>query len=141
MSGNVVVSYTDQDAVTGGVLIPPNDVDRITIAVWNFMCARAPENAPYRWPFDSPTSEAMYPYLKRVESKVILLCRGITARYSLRAREIYENNEAGGIWYAALDHTDDTILGLRPGATDGLSRLWLLPNELGGVTLMFPEDY
>ncbi|HEX9119650.1 MAG TPA: hypothetical protein VF840_03845 [Terriglobales bacterium] len=30
--------------------------------------------------------------------------------------------------------------GWRTGAFDG-RELWLLPNEVGGLTLMFPEDY
>ena len=42
------------------------------------------------------------------------------------------------LWNTALDWTEDD--GWRVGEYDG-KKLWLIPNENGGLTLMFPSDY
>ena len=135
----VISTYTDQDAVEDGVLVKLDDKHRVTRTVYDFLSTRIPASPPLRWPL-SPGLEAMYPY-KDQDFKLAALLAGLFSRYGARAKQIYENNEAGGIWFAALDATNDTILGLRPGAEKGPFKLWLMPNELGGLTLMFPEDY
>ena len=45
--------------------------------------------------------------------------------FGLEAIRVYEHNIGGGIF--SFD-----VLG---------RKMWIIPNELGGLTLMFPEDY
>ena len=53
------------------------------------------------------------------------LATGLIENNRAAATRIYEENLDGGIWTEELH-----------GAT-----IWLIPNEVGGITAMFPEDY
>ena len=49
----------------------------------------------------------------------------ILAENGLEAIRVYEHNIGGGIFTTNVAH----------------KTMWIIPNELGGLTLMFPEDY
>lgn len=129
-----VVAYTDQQAIAEGELVALDAVDRVSRAVWDFLTNHiTSRNVPHNWPM-STEQAAKYPYSL---AKAKLLCAGLINQYREAAKILKDNDSQ---WFAALDHTNDQILGLRPGSA-GMATLWLSPNELGGMTLMFPSDY
>lgn len=133
----VIYSYTDQDAVTDGVLVPVNAKDRVTRAVWDFISARVASNRPpLRWPL-SGSVKAMYPLDTDADWRTCALCVGLLEHYSEPARLLYDNDT---LWHAKLEATATTLDSISPGSKEAL-QVWILPNELGGLTLMFPEDY
>ena len=79
------------------------------------------------------------------------LAGGLIGTHAQRARTVYEQNLNGGIFVLfAVVGADGKLLALAEnppkaeftnGAVEENRKLWLLPNECGGVTLMFPEDY
>lgn len=96
--------------------------------------------------------EAQQQYEKQIrDKKALALARGVIGTERTRAKKIYEENIDGGIHKVfprvSLVTGEHLITGLANSLSDtqGLGpntyTLWLLPNELGGVTLMFPEDY
>lgn len=134
VDGLVVSHVMDTDVVEE--LVPLGPVDKVTSTVWNFISARATSrNAPHNWPV---ADAAHYPYFKTPLLRTVALITGLVDKYRHHAMEIYERD--GTVWYAALDHGNSDILGIRPGCR-GVSTLWLIPNEQGGVTLTFPEDW
>jgi len=119
-------------------LVPLGHNNNVTSSVWNFISARATSrNAPHNWPLSNDDA-ARYPYYKTPLLRTVALVTGIVDKYRGVATEMYERD--GTVWYAALDHGNSDILGVRPGCR-GITALWLMPNEQGGVTLMFADDY
>ncbi len=141
---DAIFTYTDQEAVDDGVLVPLNKTDRVTRAVWDYFEARTGSRTPpLRWPLGN-SPRAMYPYSDPQDMfwRTSALTSGLIEKYADSARDVYAQNIGGGVWFASLEATETEITALRPGMkTEGAVTLWLLPNELGGVTLMFPEDY
>jgi hypothetical protein len=90
------------------------------------------------------------------DRKALALAKGLIGSEELTARRIYENNEGGGIHkvFVATGATGEIVgispieiprddagnLGWKPNGSP-TTTLWLLPNELGGITLLLPEDY
>ena len=108
----VISSYTDAEAVDDGVLVSVSAKDRVTRAVFEFLCelnARLPEE---------------YSREQR-DSMAVERARDFIGLYGAKARKIYKENIGGGIFRFTFD----------------CKVLWIIPNELGGLTLMFPEDY
>jgi hypothetical protein len=129
-----IVAYTDQQAIADGDLVALDAVDRVSRAVWDFLTSHiTSRTVPHNWPMSNEQA-AKYPYSL---AKAKLLCVGLIDKYREAAKILHDNDSQ---WFAAIDHTNDQILGLRPGV-GGLSNLWLTPNELGGMTLMFPSGY
>jgi hypothetical protein len=101
---NVIVEYTDRQAVEDGVLVPvPGEggVNRVTCAV--FSCFTEHVGS---LPITGPVTD-IGPLLGAIRAMLAI------------------KPDADG-W--------------RTGTYQG-KELWLLPNEIGGLTLMFPEDY
>ena len=100
---NVIVSYTDAQALADGVLVsvyvPP--VNRVTRAVFDHFIQRMGSSDVTGPVFD-----------------ITLVKRVIEAMVALKPDED----------------------GWRCGSYEG-KELWLAPNEVEGLTLMFPEDY
>ena len=100
----MIVSYTDAEAVSDGVLVPwdgPGKLNRLTRAVFDYFTTSLGSS-----PATGPVTD------------VTRLRRAI-----------------------------DAVLRIEPDA-DGWrtgtyeeKELWVVPNELGGLTLMFPSDY
>ena len=98
LSGEVIYSYTDRQAVEDGFLVAlagPGGVNRVTRTVFDHFV------------------EVMGPSVTNITPLI-------------RAIEYMLAVEADGGWRTA---------NYRGKA------LWLIPNEVGGFTLMFPEDY
>jgi hypothetical protein len=101
---NVIIAYTDQQAVEDGVLVAINGtggVNRVTRAVFDDFtksCGSSPLTGPV--------------------IDITRLMEAIRAMVKIPADED----------------------GWRTGMLQG-KKLWLVPNEVSGLTLMFPEDY
>lgn len=144
----VIHSYTDKEAVEDGTLIAISDRDRVTNAAFEFLAAHTPMDAkpPNNWPVDMLgwfRLDKKAPEQKQREQRAVALAKGLLARDGRKAREVYEKNTNGGIYqvWAKVNHLDGVLSGLTSDETYGWARLWILPNENNGLTLMFPEDY
>jgi hypothetical protein len=102
----VISTYTDDQAVDDGVLVPLyglGPVNRVTRAVFaHFVGEEAFEPKPV---IEMP--RAMEPLIAAIRAMLKIPSDG----------DGWRTGEYGG------------------------KRLWLVPNEVGGLTLMFPEDY
>ncbi len=137
----VISVYTDADAVDDGVLVDIGGDNRVTTALWEWLVKHTPETPPDRWPVD----------LMRFVSgdRPLAMARGLILAHGDAARRIHEHNVGGGIWSELAIVRDGEIVGLATTPTetaafkgdDLASAIWLLPNEVGGLTLMFPGDY
>jgi hypothetical protein len=159
----VIFTYSDKQAVEDGVLVEVNRHDRVTRKVWDWLVEKQPQGElpPSGWPVDEVSwKQAMrvpgptvadimgadYDGLLR-DRKALELARGFINAYQAQAREVYEKNLGGGIFqrHAVLLGQQIAYLGKEEFSAKVQAqcgrRLWLLPNEKGGVTLMFPEDY
>jgi hypothetical protein len=164
--GEVISVYADAQAVEDGILVPLNSHDRVTSHLWEWLKETTPMEAqpPHCWPVDMmlwfkakdvPREAALELLAKHGEEgqhqldeivrsrRAAALALGILGEYSRRATEVYERNLDGGIFglYARLN--DGTLHGLAAQKTLGEEdcRLLMVPNDAGGITLMFPEDY
>lgn len=162
MNDEVVISrYTDEQAVDDGVLVRLNARDRVTRAVWDFLVEHQPAGPkpPDCWPVDlfawfgakkptmpdDPVAARMY---RDIRAKA--MATGLIGAHGQAARRVYEQNIGGGIWkgyalvgrFNALDRFARDLPEKRILERDVLSptTLWLIPNEQGGLTLLFPED-
>ncbi len=110
----VISTYTDADAVDDGVLVAVAAKDRVTRGVWDYLCSRVP--------LDNVAPEEIDN--KRHDHALFASGRMI-GQNALQARQVYNQNIDGGIF---------TLI-------EQGRKFWIMPNELGGLTLMFPEDY
>lgn len=140
----VISRYTDDQAVEDGFLVKlGRGNDRVTNAMFAFLAAAAPADTkpPNRWPVD------LMGWFKAKDEnqKALALAGGVVSTNSREAKRVYEQNIGGGIFkvYAKVG-LDGKLAELTTDPKDGEVNnkvLWLVPNELGGITLMFPEDY
>ena len=101
---NVIVEYTDQQAVEDGVLVPVNGaggINRVTRAVFDHF-AKPIGSSPVTGPVIDIT-----PLMQAIKAMVEM---------------------------------PPDASGWRTGGYQGI-KLWLVPNDVGGLTLMFPDDY
>lgn len=161
----VISTYTDGEAVADGILVAISKQDRVTSAVWSWLTAKAPDKPPNCWPVDlmgwfraTPDKKQALALLvkygaedgqKRLnqmirDNKALAMSKGLLGTHASAARRTYEQNTDGGIYKLYALANLDKIDGLAvtdPGPNCYSWILWILPNENGGVTLMFPEDY
>ena len=150
MNDDVVIhSYTDEQAVDDGVLVKVGPRDRVTRAVWDFFVQHAPLGlmAPQHWPVDLGRWVGALGTEQERDTKAAALALGIMMIHAAAARRVYEQNIGGGIWKCRAVVRNGVLARLevdaehaRPPGAEGTT-LWLMPNELGGLTLLFPEDY
>jgi hypothetical protein len=147
--GPVISSYTSEQAVDDGVLVAVTTKDMVTRQVFDFLSryAAGAEQPPDCWPIELMTwvraaamprevalkliaelgkDGAQAHFKKRIgDNRACSMAKGLIDVNLRQAQKVYDDNIGGGIWkHEALDRT-----------------FWLVPNELGGMTLMFPEDY
>jgi len=150
MNDDVVISrYTDEQAVDDGVLVKVGPRDRVTRAVWDFFVQHTPlgPQPPPTWPVDLRRWFGGQGTEAERDTKAAALAVGILAAHGAAARRVYEQNSGGGIWKCRAVVRDGVLARLevdaeqaRPAGAGGTT-LWLMPNELGGLTVLFPEDY
>ena len=148
--GEPISVYTDAQAVEDGNLVAVTPTDRTTGAVWGWLLERLPKEAkpPNGWPVDMMG----WFRAKSERDKALAASTGLIGMHARQARTVYEENIGGGIFTLAavvgkggliMALWDDVEAAEARFIPDGLEvrKLWLIPNEVGGVTLMFPEDY
>jgi hypothetical protein len=129
----IVSRYTDSDAVEDGILVDlDRDGHRVTRALWEWAAAGIAERKeagayapPDRVPVD------LMDWLAGNETRAMF--RGLIGTHWPRAAKVWEENLDGGIHSLVLR---DLVRPLGDTVT-----VWFVPNELGGITAMFPEDY
>lgn len=141
---DVIFAYTDDQAVEDGTLIAIDGKNRVTSTVFGFLARHLQKEPPTRWPVELLT----YFGSKSPEDRARAAAWGLVTTYGDEARRIYDRNIGGGIWRAKAVVANGRIRELAPepdmptGAADAEVRtLWLMPNEVGGLTLLFPDDY
>lgn len=164
---DVIATYTDGQAVDDGVLVALNPRDRVTRTVWEWLVEKQPKDAkpPTQWPVDMmgwfgatkiPKTEALALITKYgreeaqkkfeqmiADRKARALAVGVIRTHEKQAARVYNENIGGGIYKLFAIENErgiDMLTATDPG-TGTRKVLWLLPNENGGTTLMFPEDY
>jgi hypothetical protein len=166
---DVISTYTDAEACDDGTLVALNPKDRVTRTVWEWLATKAPKTnkPPNRWPVEMmgwframsiskpEAAKLLSKYglgaiavRERIiaDRKAAALSRGLISTNRQIAARIYEENIEGGIFKVLVQSKDDD---LENGEIEGIAQfqsligtwLWILPNENGGMTLMFPEDY
>lgn len=144
----VISSYTDEQAVDDGVLVEMGDRNRATQAVFSWLKETVALPSwgvpPTNWPVELMMFCAAGRAIKagteggaRVKAEAAI--RGLIGSCGPQARRIYEQNIGGGVWVRYYEPLAHALLQNDPKSD--AKRLWMLPNEIGGMTLMFPEDY
>ena len=155
METGVVSTYTDAQAVEDGELVAVTPKDRVTSALWAFLVDNLSETPPAGWAVElmgwcSIRKDDEEPGLRRA----LAAARGLIDVNRLQATCIYEENIDGGIWTGYIQQgAGDIITGfdISDSTTSldadgqvcnvGDRKVWMLPNDQGVLTLMFPEDY
>lgn len=139
MEFEVISMYTDDMAVEDGILVPLNGQDRVTRACWEWMADKLGDSPPDRWPVELMG----YIGAESGDDRALAAAKGLLGSWEKKARTVYEENIGGGIFTLWVRESDEAIIGITDSEFgDGeATRLWFIPNELGGMTLMFPEDY
>jgi hypothetical protein len=117
----VISTYTDAQAVEDGFLVAVGNGNRVTAAAWAWLEEVAQEYGGGSPPANWPVSLLLW----FGGNVALALAVGLIEVNAAAARRIYEENIGGGIWNG--EYLGKTV--------------WLIPNELDGLTLMFPEDY
>jgi hypothetical protein len=126
--GDVIYSYSDEQAVEDGVLVRLTPVDRVTIAAWVWLEAQLAAANDNEVPDDEPRATAA----------------AWIAEHGTEARRVWDKNIGGGVYQLRTGYEGNTWRSFH--TTDeaeyvDITHLWLIPNEVGGMTLMFPSDY
>lgn len=164
----IVSTYTDREAIEDGLLVAISHNDRVSRAVWEYFVENAPHGSkpPNCWPVDlmgwfraevvkredalkliaEHGKEEGQKKLNQIiaDRKALALSKGLVGTHAKQATRVYDENIGGGIYNLFAFETGGFISELSASdRTDGgpSRKLWLMPNENGGVTLMFPEDY
>jgi hypothetical protein len=142
----VISSYTSEQVIEDGVLVAVTKKDLVTRAVWDWLVEKTPMTAqpPSCWPVEmmswfragEVTKKNPQDEQKVRDNKARALASGLIGSESKTAIRVYE---AGDIYKIHVEESATTIRGVVK--TESGRELWLMPNEVGGVTLMFPSDY
>ena len=164
--GEVISSYSTADAVEDGVLVPITKHDLVTRTVWEWLVEHTPmDSQPPCWPVEmmgwfragSVTQkealkyiakygkEAQEKYERQVrDNKALALAKGLIGSNARQAMQAEERGDTLML-YAQLRDVGayvqkHIIASLGDKYTPNCQTMYLRPNEVGGVTLMFPED-
>ena len=162
----IVSTYTDAQAIEDGILVAINREDRVSRPCWEFLATKAPKGnqPPNCWPVDLMgwfraeaikredalkliaelgKDEAQQKFERMIaDRKALAMASALVRTHGKQAKKVYDENTDGGIYklFAATDEAG-VISELRSQPYGKHRVLWLMPNENGGITLMFPEDY
>lgn len=148
MPDKIISRYSDAEAVADGDLVVVSKRgDRITNGLFAFLSSAAPEGhhpPPSRW--QVPLFQ--WVAAKTADLKAVALGNGFIEGHR---DEVVRSEEAGRTLVAHLitnDHGRLAGFSMYQGEEpeDLLPHLvsrkvWLLPNECDGITMMFPEEY
>jgi hypothetical protein len=136
----IIDAYADAEACDDGILVPITKRDRCTRALFEDLARDLPETPPNRWPV------SLFEYIagnaKNVPAlRAVAACKGVLdqQRPLLAA---HEGASPVPMWM--ILGSDRVILGLsdtRPEADNAGCEIWVAPNEMGGLTVMYPSDW
>jgi hypothetical protein len=131
----VISTYGDEQSVEDGNIVAVGGNDRVTIACYAWIAASLPTEGspPNGWPVELMgwcTGD-----------KSLAAVKGLIGSHSSQARRVWDENIGGGVYKLFADMRGAVIRGLSGSETTDDVELWLIPNEVGGITLMFPSDY
>ncbi len=154
----VISTYTDEEAVEDGMLVELERCHRATRPLWEYLVEHLPTDGQPsdRWPVAMLQWFAGTDEAPSWRAKAALI--GLLGTHGTEARRVDAENSGGGIFtgYIISDPKTETITAFevdesnrklgRPRSTPREDdphrrRIWIMPNELGGLTVMFPEDY
>ena len=144
---DVISSYSDAQAVDDGMLVAIEKHDRCTHNLFAALVRDLPKGAqpPDRWPVSLMEWFSAGKGEKGDNQRALAAVKGMIGTHSPNARRIYDENIDGGILTLWIERKGDgAIIGLREQEADIQAvavSVWLIPNEVGGITAMFPEDY
>lgn len=138
---DIIHACTDEDAIEDGFIIAiPNTKDRMTTAVFGFLSEAATTidgPPPQRWPV--PLMD--WVGAKEPDGKALALAKGFIEAHRIEALA----SKPPADFYTAYflkDQDSGRLIGYCDQSIGDATKVWLVPNpEVGGVTLMFPEDY
>ena len=145
---HVISEYGDEQAVEDGFLVAVSKRDRVTNTVFALFEHGVPlEAAP---PSRCPVALLRWCGAKNTATRAVLMCAGLIEQWRDRAHE-EDRKDDRRIFSGFVLHTEDDpaqIRGFLPGIPHDLfpekctsAKVWFCPNELGGVTMMYPSDY
>src|SRR5258708_7375043 len=166
---DIISTYPDSQAIEDGILVAINPRDRVTRSVWEWLVEKQPKGSspPGSWPggmmggvraaaitkreslamiakHGKEEGQRKYELMVR-DRKAHALSIGLIDQNRDRAKRTYDENTDGGIFNLIVRIEAGTIWGIIPATEisegSGAVALWLLPNENGGITLLFPSDY
>lgn len=159
--GEVIHSYTAQQAVEDGVLVAVSPRDMVTCAVWTYLKEKVElgkNDPPHSWPIPlfkwlrigtltqeqalkmiaKSGLEAQQEFEYQIRhDRALALSEGLMDRDRQQAQRA---EDAGGIYELHVDDAGGVLRGLVNTGGGTTRTLWMRPNDLGGMTLMFPED-
>lgn len=140
MTGAIISRYTDRDALEDGILVAITERDRCTRGLFDDVARWLPQDQPpNRWPIDlltwcSKDSDGT--------TRALSAFKGLIGQYKLHVDR--NDGDPVRLWIERAPATDgwriSALLEKEPDSQNH-SEMWLLPNELGGVTAMYPSDY
>jgi hypothetical protein len=139
--GEVISSYPDSQAVEDGILVPITEQDRVTRACWEWMADRLGDSPPNGWPVELMGYIGAAKGAEGRDDRALAASKGLTEQHRRQATRVWEENIGGGVYKLYADTRGEAIRGISGSDTTDDVTLWIIPNELGGVTLMFPSDY
>lgn len=135
----VISTYGDEQMLEDGNSVAVTQQDRVIRTVWDWMVERLPEgNAPPdRWPVEMMG----WFQAKTRDDKALAASKALIDDWRVQATRVWEENIDGGVFKLYAESKGESISRLKETGTDDDVVLWLIPNEVGGITLMFPSDY
>lgn len=130
----IISEYSDRQAVEDGILVAVANTDRVTRTVWEKLLRWA---ADKRGPANYWTVILFDAISKDPDRRAAGWARGLMTESVDRRR--CQADEIIQLWF---DENEWKLYRVAPARHDNPHRveLWLRGNELGGVTLMTPED-
>ncbi len=155
---DVISTYTAGQAVADGMMVAVTPRDLVTIGLFSHLAEVAPMTGqpPAEWPVPivafckGRAADVIEAIGEENARKVVAaaLCVGLIDHHRVQAQRIHVQNIQGGIFtgYVLNDGTRCTGFHVAPDETEleehfGRRRVWLMPNEMDGITMMFPSEY
>lgn len=141
--GEVISSYPDSQAVEDGILVPITQQDRVTRAAWEWMADKLGDSPPNCWPVELMGYIGAAKGAEGNDDRALAASKGLIGQHRRQATKVWDENIGGGVYKLVARTVNGAIMGITEGEEDSgtFMKLWIIPNELGGVTLMFPSDY
>ncbi len=140
--GEPISTYTASQAVEDGILVPVGKRDLVTRPCWEFMAEKLGDSPPNQW----TVNLLGYVMAKDGNDRALAASGPLIDTYKKQATRVWEENIGGGVFTLWVEVKQNRIVGVYQESErtedqrQPMRKVWMIPNELGGITLMFPED-